>query len=105
MDEHRDAIGYLIDRIVEAVNPIRVILFGSAARGEAHPGSDIDILVVVDEGRHRRHTAQELYRSIRGVGVPFDIIVAHPGDLEKHKDNIGLIYRNVLRDGREVYAA
>ena len=105
MDEHRDAIKYLVDRIVEAVDPIRVVLFGSAARGEMGPESDIDVLVVVDESRHRRHTAQQLYRSVRGVGVPFDIVVAHPVDLERHKDNIGLIYRSVLQNGREVYAA
>jgi hypothetical protein len=37
--------------------------------------------------------------------MPFDILVATPKDLEKHKENIGLIYRTVLQEGREVYAA
>jgi predicted nucleotidyltransferase len=105
MDEHQDAVRNLVDQIVQAVRPIRVILFGSAARGESTINSDIDVLVVVDDDRHRRRTAQHLYRSVRGIGVPFDIIVAHPGDLERHKDNIGLIYRSVMREGREVYAA
>lgn len=94
----------LVRGIVELVHPLRILLFGSAARGEMRQGSDLDVLVVVPEGSHRRHTAQLLYRQINGLGVPFDILVATPNDLEKHKDNIGLIYRTILREGREIYA-
>lgn len=100
-----EALSRLVGSVVETVHPLKIILFGSAARGEMHPQSDIDVLVVMPEGTHRRQTAQLLYRQISGVGVPFDILVATPGDLEKHKDNIGLIYRSVLQEGREVYAA
>jgi predicted nucleotidyltransferase len=95
----------LIQQIVEIVHPLRIILFGSAARGKIGPNSDIDVLVVMPEGTHRRRTAQFLYRQITGVGVPFDLLVATPSDLEKYKNNIGLIYRTVLREGRELYAA
>ncbi len=87
------------------MHPLKIILFGSAAREEMHPDSDIDVLVVMPEGVHRRRTAQLLYRQIKGLGVPFDILVATPDDLEKHKDNIGLIYRAILQEGREIYAA
>jgi uncharacterized protein len=45
------------------------------------------------------------YRQIRGIGIPFDLLVAAPSDLEKHKDNIGLIYQTILTDGKEIYAA
>ena len=105
MQSDSEAIEQLVQRIIELVQPLRIILFGSAARGEMGPDSDIDVLVVMPEGVHRRRTAQFLYRQIRGLGVPFDILVATPNDLEKHKDNIGLIYRSILREGREVYAA
>ncbi|MFB0525726.1 MAG: nucleotidyltransferase domain-containing protein [Phycisphaerae bacterium] len=91
--------------IVEAVHPLKITLFGSHAQGKANPDSDIDVLVVMPEGVHRRKTAQLLYRKIKGLGVPFDILVATPSDLEKHKDNIGLIYRTVLQQGKEIYAA
>jgi uncharacterized protein len=105
MDTHSTAIDDLVRRIVEEVHPLRIILFGSAARREAGPDSDIDLLVVMPEGVHRRRTAQLLYQNVTGVGVPFDILVATPDDLRKHKDKIGLIYRTVLKEGREVYAA
>ena len=94
-----------VQKIVEAVHPLKIILFGSYARDKVNPESDIDVLVVMPEGVHCRRTAQLLYRQIRGLGVPFDILVTTPGALEKHKDNIGLIYRTVLKEGREIYAA
>ena len=105
MEDQANRIDYLVRRVVEIADPLRILLFGSAARGEARPGSDVDLLVVMPEGTHRRATAQRLYREITGVGLPFDIVVATPSDLEKHKDNIGLVYRSALRDGKEVYAA
>ena len=105
MDAWTGIVEKLVSQIVEAVHPLRIILFGSAARGEMKPSSDVDLLVVMPEGVHRRRTAQKLYREIRGLGRPFDILVATPDDLEKHKANIGLIYREILAEGKEVYAA
>ena len=96
-------IDKLVGDIVKSVNPLQIILFGSAARGDAGEHSDIDLLVVMPEGVHRRRTAQKLYREITGLGVPFDIVVATPQDLEKHKDNRGLIYKSALKEGIEIY--
>jgi len=105
MDTVDQEIEKLVQRIVDAVHPLRIILFGSAARGELTPDSDVDVLVVMPDGTHRRKTAQYLYGVISGVKVPYDIVVATPSDLEKHRDNIGLIYRTILEEGEEVYAA
>ena len=95
----------MIQTVVASVRPLRIILFGSAARGEIGPDSDLDVLVVMPPGTHRRKTAQQLYRQIRGLGVPFDIVVATSEDLEVHRSNPGLIYQTILREGTEVYAA
>jgi predicted nucleotidyltransferase len=95
----------LVRRIVEVAHPLRIILFGSAARGTMGPDSDVDVLVVMPEGVHRRRTAQNLHRQMFGLPVPVDILVATPEDLEKYKDNIGLIYCRVLQEGKEIYAA
>ena len=95
----------LIRRIVGAAHPLRIVLFGSAARGEMGPDSDIDVMVVMPEGTHRLNTAQYLYKQLFGFGFPVDILVTTPGVLEQHKNNIGLIYRTVLAEGKEVYAA
>jgi predicted nucleotidyltransferase len=95
----------LVSHIVGAVHPLQIIVFGSAARGEAGPDSDVDLLVVMPEGTHRRYTAEHLYCTIRGESVPFDLVVATPSDLSRHASSPGLIYQNILREGRTVYAA
>lgn len=95
----------LVQTIVTSVRPLRIILFGSAVRGEMGPDSDLDVLVVMPQGTHRRKTAQRLYRQMGGLGVPFDIVVATSEDLDLYRSNPGLIYGTILREGTEVYAA
>ncbi len=94
-----------VDRIVKQVHPLRIILFGSAARNERSPESDVDLLVVMSDGTHKRRTAQALYHRLRGLPVPIDILVTTQGDLNRQKDSPGLIYRTILQEGRELYAA
>jgi len=94
----------LVGQVVAAVHPLRVILFGSAARGETGPDSDVDLLIVMPEGTHRRRAAQQVYRAVRGVRTPFDVVVATPRDLETYGDDPWLIYKRALAEGKEVYA-
>ncbi|MFH1862165.1 MAG: nucleotidyltransferase domain-containing protein, partial [bacterium] len=64
----QEAVDQLIQRIVAEVHPLRILLFGSVARGEFRPDSDVDVLVVMQEGIHRRKTAQHLYKRLSGIG-------------------------------------
>lgn len=95
----------ILQRIVPTLHPLRVILFGSAARGEMGPDSDIDLLVVMPDGTHRLHTMEEAHCLFRGLPFPVDVIVATPSDLEKRKHSPNFIYATALREGRELYAA
>lgn len=101
----REQLDDLVARILSAAHPVRIILFGSAARGEAGLQSDIDVLVIMPKGSHRRATAQIIYRHLLGFGLPVDVVVATQEDMEKYSASPGLIYREALRDGRELYAA
>ncbi len=92
-------------RIVEAAHPDRIILFGSAVRGEMGPDSDLDFLIVKANVPHRRKLAQEIYKNFFGLGTPVDIIVATPEDLELYKNEPGNIIAPAIAEGREVYAA
>lgn len=67
MQPNPQLIEQLVRRIVEVAHPLRIILFGSAARGEMGPHSDLDVLVVMPDGTHRRRTAQEIYRIIKNA--------------------------------------
>jgi uncharacterized protein len=94
----------IVRRIVAAVQPEKIILFGSAAREEMGPDSDLDFLVI-KSCKNRRETARKIRRRLVGIGIPKDIIVATPEDIERYKDTIGLIYRPALKEGKVLYAA
>jgi predicted nucleotidyltransferase len=104
-EDRQQQLDRLVRLIVDEVGPLRVVLFGSAARGESTETSDVDLLVVVPDGTPRRRTAMRIYGSVTDVTLPFDIVVATPGDLEKYGASPGLIYHHILRDGRELSAA
>jgi len=104
MQPTQEQITQLVNRIVEAVHPLRIILFGSAARGEMGPDSDVDVLVVMPEGAHRLNTMGYLHTHLFGIPLAVDIIVATPSDLEKHRDTSGLIYKTILSEGVQLYA-
>ncbi len=105
MQLHEGQLTELVRRIVETVHPLRIIAFGSAARGELGPDSDVDVLVVMPDGTHRLRTMQLLHTKLFGIALAVDVLVATPTDLDRHRHNIGWIYRTILEEGKEVYAA
>jgi predicted nucleotidyltransferase len=100
-----DLLAEVVRRVVEAASPDRIILFGSAARGEAGPHSDVDLLVVKAGVTHRRRLAQRIYGHLVGLEVPVDVLVVTPDDIEAFKDKVGTIIGPALREGREIYVA
>lgn len=105
MQPTQEQLTELVQRIRDAVHPLRIILFGSAARGEMRPTSDIDVAVVVPEGIDRHQVYELLYPRMVGLGIAVDLIVTTPQQLEAHRATIGLIYRDIIREGRDLYAA
>lgn len=93
----------IVRRIVAVANPERIILFGSAARGEMGPESDIDILVVKSGVEHRRRLAQDIYMNLSGVGIAVDVIVLSPEDITAQRDRVGSIVGPALDEGRLIY--
>ena len=59
----------IVRRVVEAAKPEKIILFGSAARGEMGPDSDIDLLVIKAGKFHRWQLTTAIYRQLRGKGA------------------------------------
>ena len=97
----RKVLDEIIQRIVKVAQPERIILFGSAARGEMRPDSDVDLLVV-KSGIHRRRLAQMIYMNLFGVGQAIDVIVVTPEDVEQYKDSFALVIEPALREGEVV---
>ena len=92
----------LVRRIVEVARPRQIILFGSAARGEMRPDSDLDVLVVVPDGTPCRQMTQTTYRHLIGLDAAVDMVVATQNDLQQYGDNFGLVYYSPLREGRGI---
>jgi len=93
-----------VDDIVRAADPRRVILFGSAAKGEAGQDSDLDFLVVLDElDRSERMELMGKIRFAIAAPVPIDVFVTDVDECERRKDVIGSMHYWPLREGLVVY--
>jgi predicted nucleotidyltransferase len=94
----------IVRRIVQVALPERIILFGSAARGEGGPDSDIDLLIV-KSNVHRRRLAMDLYEALADIEQAVDLIVATPEDIERYGQSPALVLESALREGKLLYAA
>lgn len=94
----------IIRRVVEAAQPEKIILFGSAARGDMNRHSDVDLLII-KEGVDALDLMGQIYRNLRGVGAAVDAIVVSPRDVERYKDSHALVIKPALREGKVVYEA
>lgn len=102
--EVRRALDGMVRRIVERFDPERIILFGSYARGDAGPDSDVDLLVVMHVEGSRREKGVEIGVALHDIRLPKDIIVTTPGDFEWRKEVVGTIERLAAREGKVLYA-
>jgi uncharacterized protein len=94
----------LLRSIVAEFAPQRVILFGSAARGEAGSDSDLDLLVVLDDDAPlEKLGSKAVYAARGGYRKPVDIIPCRASILEKRARAIGSFAHIILRDGVTVY--
>ncbi|QGP94138.1 Nucleotidyltransferase domain protein (plasmid) [Neomoorella glycerini] len=94
----------MVKRIQEKFSPEKIIVFGSWARGEAGPDSDVDILVIMDCTREQKREIQAAIRKeLREFRVPKDIVIASPEDINKYKDAWWTVYHPALAEGKVLY--
>lgn len=97
----------MTDLIVRDVNPLKIILFGSHARGTARADSDLDFLIVedgpFDAKRSRRGEITRLSNVLFDYFIPMDFLVFTPQEIDKWKDAKNHVIAHALREGRTLY--
>jgi predicted nucleotidyltransferase len=93
----------IVRRLVRRFDPDRIILFGSHARGEAGPDSDVDLLVVMPVKGSKRETQLKVRMALPRTSVPVDVIVTRPRDYAWRRDVVGTIEWPAAHEGKVLY--
>src|ERR1019366_1800739 len=96
----------IVQRLVAALNPLEIHLFGSHATGKTHKHSDIDLLVVMpDDAGTLRELAVRGYRALRYMAVPKDLVFYHRRDMERWAGVKFSLPYQATTQGKLLYAA
>lgn len=96
----------IVKRIVEEVDPDKIILFGSRAKGNSSKWSDYDLCILKSDKSNkvkRNDLEKRIYLKLFGMGVPVDVIVETMERFHELKGNKFLIYREIAKYGRTIY--
>jgi len=99
----RTTLQEIIRRVVEIAQPERIILFGSAVRGEMGPNSDVDLLVVKGGEFDQSRLVGDIYMNLHGVGQAVDVILVTPDQVERYRNTHCLVIAPALREGKDIY--
>lgn len=92
-----------VERLAQAAQPERILIFGSHARDEAREESDLDLLVIETEVPDRAAEMVRLRRLLRPLRIPVDILVYSHADVERWGNQPGSALFWALREGKVVY--
>ena len=99
----RRTVQEMVRRLAEAVRPERIILFGSHARGDAGPDSDVDLLVIASSELPPWRRTPPLYRLLAGAGLPKDLLWYTPEEVAEWQGVRSHFLTRALREGQVVY--
>jgi predicted nucleotidyltransferase len=95
----------LLSRIIEAMRPEQIWLFGSRATGGARPMSDWDLLVVLpDDATEDELDLMHAWQTVRDLRIPADVIPVRRSEFEEARDHAGTLVRTVVAEGKRIYA-
>ena len=98
-----EVIDGVVTRIVDSCHPERIVVFGSTTSGRPHPGSDLDLLVVMDSDLPRHKRAAPIRLLFSPYPCPMDILVYTPAEVAKWRGTTNHIVTEALERGQVVY--
>jgi len=101
--EIQGVLDRIVERITERFRPEKIILFGSYARGTPTADSDADLLIVMNVPGSKRKASVEIDLLLVGIHIPTDVIVVTPEDVDRHRDCLGNVIRDAIREGKVLY--
>lgn len=87
-------------RLKAAAPDADLILFGSRAKGESHPDSDLDLLVIEPDFDRRGEEYGRLRKELRGLGVAVDLVIYRRRESDQSCDVPGSFLHRILGEGR-----
>lgn len=101
--DREELLQTIVNRITEAIHPQRIILFGSWARGQHGPHSDVDLLVIQESDLPRPQRYAKVRRLFWGMKLPMDILVYTPEEFTRFQSVPGSFTHKVAREGKVLY--
>jgi len=93
----------IVNRIVQAISPEKIILFGSYAYGNPDADSDVDILVIMKSNLPRHKRSIPVYNALRGLIIPKDIVVYTPEEIEEWANVPQSFVKTIMNKGKILY--
>ena len=87
--------------VLSACNPARIVVFGSAARGEARTGSDLDIAVFAASKAELPELRRKVLAAVSAKALPLDWVFADLESLQTPRASRGIL-EQILLDGRDL---
>jgi len=98
-----ELIREMVDIIISRFHPLAIILFGSRARNDHQPNSDVDLLVVLPHVADKRLSAITIGDSLGHVPIAKDVIVTTPQEISEENNINGALINRAMREGKVLY--
>lgn len=92
-----------VKKIAAKLKPEKIILFGSYAKGNPTPDSDVDLLIILDTQKSRKDRVVEVSLLLYPRFFPVDILVKTPQEIEADLAGGNFFIRNILEKGKVLY--
>ena len=100
---HEPLLDHVTKTIVERFHPKRIMVFGSHARGDAGPDSDLDLFIEMDSSRRPPDRAIEVSEVFGLRPWPMDIVVYTPEEVRRLRHVNGTLLSVIEKEGKVLY--